>query len=77
MDGPIRLFFIGEFALMQTRMWRHSRWIVDMWRHSRWIVDIIHLKWSGVIGQIHLSMWQYYFTSMLFYTSINITISLD
>ena len=25
----------------------------------RLILDIIHLKWSDVIGQIHLSMWQY------------------
>ena len=25
---------------------------------ERWIVDIIHRKWSDVIGQIHLSMWQ-------------------
>ena len=23
---------------------------------ERWILDIIHLKWSDVIGQIHLSM---------------------
>ena len=25
---------------------------------ERWILDVIHLKWSDVIGQIHLSMWQ-------------------
>ena len=25
----------------------------------RLILDIINLKWSDVIGQIHLSMWQY------------------
>ena len=25
---------------------------------ERWILDIIQLKWSDVIGQIHLAMWQ-------------------
>ena len=29
------------------------------------ILDIIHLKWSDVIGQIHLSMWQCRFFQLL------------
>ena len=47
----------------------------------RLILDIINFKWSDVIGQIHLSMWQYTiiewflwytFVYVTMYTSVNI-----
>ena len=43
----------------------------------RLILDIINLKWSDVIGQIHLSMWQYMLCSIYKIASIGLFVLFD